>query len=291
MSIKENKKKVIAIALIGIVCVVGIAAAVLLNGNDAKSKALNEISDVEVTEYFKEDQTDINKLIDEYKGKIEKADDKDVDAILKEFKKELSNYHEREDVIDAYLDEIEKQVDKLKGDKKKKAEKLLDSYEDKLEVVESKEEFAKLSKELEDKLKEDSKVTVKVENNEVAEMVTEVKQDTKTYSNSNSSSSKKNNSSSNKGNSSSGSSNSGGSTKPSHTHSWNKHYATGYKTETYQVSHYVCSCGIDFGLNYDAAYDHQTDALCNFGERTVTETRQVPYQYVDYYYCSCGATR
>lgn len=111
------------------------------------------------------------------------------------------------------------------------------------------------------------------------------------------SSSSSSNGSSSKGSSgSSGSSSSGGSSsKPSHQHSWKAHYATGYKTETHYKTVYRCSHGLEFS-SYGSAYAHYSEGLdngdgCNFGPVDVPYTEQVPYQYVDYYYCSCGATK
>lgn len=286
------KRRIISVGIIMMLMMTVLAAC----GDSVKDKAMKEIDAVKVTEYFEDEQDAIKDLKEEYTGKVEKAkDDAATEKVLKSFKKELKEFKTKDQKIDEYVKAITADIEKIKDKAdREKAEKVLADYQDPLDKCKTNAAFEKLTEKISAAIKDKTDVDVAVPD-VVKQNASANNAGTKrTTTNSVNSSTKKSNnnynSSSHKGGSS-GSASSGGSSKPAHQHSWKAHYATGYKTETYQATHYVCSCGIDFGNDYNAAYDHQTDALCNFGPRTVTETKQVPYQYVDYYYCSCGATK
>ena len=130
------------------------------------------------------------------------------------------------------------------------------------------------------------------ENKSASEKATKATSSKKSAS---SSSSNKSSSSSNKGSSSSGGSSAN---KPTtHTHSWVAHYATKttYTTETIYGT--KCNgCGATGSVASSAS--HQRQHAINgepggYSTDVPIGTKQVPHttSYIDYYYCSCGATK
>ena len=293
------RKKMVSIGLILMLMMTVLAAC----GDSIKDEAMKEIDAVKVSEYFEDEQDAIKDLKEEYTGKVEKAkDDAAAEKVLKSFNKELKEFKTKDQKIDEYVKAITADIEKIKDKAdREKAEKVLADYQDQLDKCKTNAAFEKLTEKIRAAIKDKTDVEVAVPD--------VVKQNAaaannaatnRTTANAVNNSTKKNNNSysgnSHKGGSS-GSASSGGSskpaTKPVHQHSWKAHYATGYKTETYYETVYKCkTCGMEFGGNMAAADEHVYNGSCRgWGPVDVQRTQQIPYQYVDYYYCSCGATK
>lgn len=270
-------------------------------GTSVRDKAIKEIENVKVSEYFKEDQEQVIDLADKYTQDIKKAkNDKAVEKELKSFRKDVKSFKTREDIVKDYIEKLEKKISSIKSkDKQKKAKDILSEYEQKLKDAESIEAFEKLTQDLEKKIEEATKVDVEVDTGiTVSDNGTvTTTSSTKVVKKSTGSKNHSSNSGSNTPSSgSSSNSSSGGSkpSKPSHSHGWTPHYATGYRTETYYVTKYVCN-GKYFD-SYEAGYAYYIELgdqgiPSHLRPVDVEQTEQVPYQYIDYYYCSCGATK
>lgn len=268
-------------------------------GENAKEKAVKEIENVKVSAYFEDEQDAVKELKEQYIKAVKEAkNDEEAEKQLKEFKKNLKKILTKEDKIKTYTKQLNEEIAKMDEKNKEKAQNIFDSYKDKLTEVKTNADFAKMIDEISAKIKEATKIEVEIEDDLTEPAAVASPNNSSAGSSSSKKSGSNSGSSSNKGSgssSSSGGSSSSGSSKPSHQHSWTPHYATGYKTETHYKTVYKCSHGLEFS-SYGSAYQHYIEAGdrgdgCNFGPEDVPYTEQVPYQYVDYYYCSCGATK
>ena len=290
------KRRIVSVGIIMMLIMTVLTAC----GDSVKEEAIKEIDAVKVTEYFEDEQDAIKDLKEEYTGKVEKAkDDAAAEKILKSFNKELKEFKTKDQKIDEYVKAIIADIEKIKDKAdREKAEKVLADYQDQLDKCKTNAAFEKLTEKISAAIKDKTDVEVAVPDVVKQNASANNAATNRTTTNSVNNNTKKNNnsysSSSHKGGSS-GSASSGGSSKPAHQHSWKAHYATGYKTETYYKTVYKCSHGLEFS-SYGSAYQHYIEAGdrgdgCNFGPVDVPYTEQVPYQYIDYYYCSCGATK
>lgn len=269
-------------------------------GENAKEKAVKEIENVKVSAYFEDEQDAVKELKEQYIKAVKEAkNDEEAEKQLKEFKKNLKKILTKEDKIKTYTKQLNEEIAKMDEKNKEKAQNIFDSYKDKLTEVKTNADFAKMIDEISAKIKEATKIEVEIEDDLTEPAAVASPNNSSAGSSSSKKSGSNSGSSSNKGSgssSSSGGSSSSGSSKPSHQHSWTPHYATGYKTETYQYTVYYCSIhNMEFSSlgAADAHYCAMDDAgdPCGYKPVTRTGTKQVPYQYVDYYYCSCGATK
>ena len=287
------KRRIVSVGIIMMLMMTVLAAC----GDSVKDEAMKEIDAVKVTEYFEDEQDAIKDLKEEYTGKVEKAkDDAAAEKVLKNFNKELKEFKTKDQKIDEYVKAITADIEKIKDKSdREKAEKVLESYQEQLDKCKTNAAFEKLTEKISAAIKDKTDVEVavpEVVKQNAASANNALTNRTTTNSVNNSTNTKKSNnsysSSSHKGGSSGGSSKPA--TKPAHQHSWKAHYATGYKTESYLADGYICNdCHTTFGSSTEAT-NHMVETGHGW-QYGIPSTHQVPYQYVDYYYCSCGATK
>lgn len=286
------KRRIVSVGIIMMLMLTVLTAC----GDSVKDEAIKEIDAVKVAEYFEDEQDTIKGLKEEYTGKVEKAkDDAAAEKVLKSFKKELKEFKTKDQKIDEYVKAITADIEKIKDKAdREKAEKVLADYQDQLDKCKTNAAFEDLTAKISAAIKDKTDVEVAVPD-VVKQNASANNAATKRTTNSVSNSTKKNNnnsySNSNKGTSSGGSSKPSkpAATKPVHQHSWKAHYATGYKTESYLADGYYCkNCHATFGSEAEVV-NHSYETLHGW-QYGIPSTHKVPYQYVDYQYCSCGAT-